>query len=99
MKKRIYGFALLAFGLLPFTSNAQQWMQGKVANLRAYDKSGINVFEDPKDSITSFNGLTVRWGAGFTQQFQNLELNKEAKANESINFLHHDKFASTEDVK
>jgi hypothetical protein len=46
-----------------------------------------------------------------TQQFQNLEVNKEAKANESINqriksiqsiqnenFLHHDKFASTEDV-
>jgi hypothetical protein len=46
-----------------------------------------------------------------TQQFQNLEVNKEAKTNESINqriksiqsiqnenFLHHDKFASTEDV-
>ncbi len=47
-----------------------------------------------------------------TQQFQNLERNKEAKAYESINqriksiqsiqnenFLHHDKFASTENVK
>ena len=84
MKKRIYGFALLAFGLLPFTSNAQQWMQGKVANLRAYDKSGINVFEDPKDSITSFNGLTVRWGAGFTQQFQNLKHENPDALNNTI---------------
>lgn len=47
--------------------------QPRINNLRAYDKSGINVFEDPKDSTSSFDGLKVRFGAGFTQQFQNLK--------------------------
>ncbi len=41
---------------------------------RPYDKNGINVFETTKqpDSI-SFEGLRIRFGAGFTQQFQNLK--------------------------
>lgn len=64
---------LMLIGVLPIASNAQQWLQAKVANLRAYDKTGINVFEDPKDTSAVFNGLAVRWGAGFTQQFQNLK--------------------------
>lgn len=64
---------LMLIGVLPLASNAQQWLQAKVANLRAYDKTGINVFEDPKDTSAVFNGLAVRWGAGFTQQFQNLK--------------------------
>ncbi len=64
---------LMLIGILPLASNAQQWLQAKVANLRAYDKTGINVFEDPKDTSAVFNGLAVRWGAGFTQQFQNLK--------------------------
>ena len=45
----------------------------KIDNLRAYDKTGINVFEDPKDTITTFDGLKIKFGAGFTQQFQNLK--------------------------
>ena len=72
MKSKIHGLAILILATFPFSLNAQ-WLQGKVANLRAYDKTGINVFEEPKDTTTPFNGLTVRWGAGFTQQFQNLK--------------------------
>ena len=47
--------------------------QPTIANLRPYDKSGINVFEDHKDSASVFNGIKVKFGAGFTQQFQNLK--------------------------
>jgi hypothetical protein len=56
--------------LIPGALLAQQ---PKIANLRAYDQSGVNVFEDPKDTATKFDGLKVRFGAGFTQQFQNLK--------------------------
>lgn len=74
MKTKMYGLVLSTLGVLPLSLNAQQqWLQGKVANLRAYDKTGINVFEDAKDTTTKYNGLTVKWGAGFTQQFQNLK--------------------------
>lgn len=40
---------------------------------RPYDQRGINVFESSKqaDSL-QFDGLRLRFGAGFTQQFQNL---------------------------
>jgi hypothetical protein len=41
-------------------------------NFRYYDQRGVNVFETPKDNVT-FNGLRVRFGAGFTQQFQGLK--------------------------
>ena len=47
--------------------------QAQVSNLRAYDKSGINVFEAPKDSNTVFDKIKVQFGAGFTQSFQGLK--------------------------
>jgi hypothetical protein len=43
-----------------------------IQNFRYYDLRGVNVFETPKNNV-SFNGLRVRFGAGFTQQFQNLK--------------------------
>ncbi len=43
-----------------------------IQNWRAYDQSGLGVFEAPKDENTRFDGLKVRFGAGFTQQYQNL---------------------------
>ncbi|HSF45465.1 MAG TPA: hypothetical protein VLA58_05620, partial [Chitinophagaceae bacterium] len=43
-----------------------------IQNFRYYDQRGINVFETPKDNVT-FQGLRVRFGAGFTQQFQGLK--------------------------
>lgn len=56
----------------------------KVDNLRAYDKTGINVFEDPKDSVTVFEGLKLKLGAGFTQQFQNLKHKNPDAINNNI---------------
>jgi len=56
-------------GQAPATEQAEN----KVTNLRPYDKSGINVFEDVKDNTTKFDKLKVQIGAGFSQQFQNLK--------------------------
>lgn len=47
-----------------FMSPIQYW--------RAYDKTGINVFETSKDSNAAFNGLGVRLGGGFAQGYQAL---------------------------
>jgi hypothetical protein len=67
----IYALSISLPGLLPFGSHAQL-LQGKVPNMRPYDQTGINYFETKKDTQT-FNGPTLRIGAGFTQEFQNLK--------------------------
>lgn len=61
--------SLTSLLVLPLAGLAQQ---AQIDNLRAYDKSGINVFETPKVADTKFDGLKVRFGAGFTQPFQAL---------------------------
>jgi hypothetical protein len=41
---------------------------------RPYDQTGVNVFETSKKEYpVKFDGLRIRFGAGFTQQFQNLK--------------------------
>jgi hypothetical protein len=47
--------------------------QTRVANLRPYDQSGINMFEGSKDTAAVFDKLKVQFGAGFTQGFQGLQ--------------------------
>jgi hypothetical protein len=54
---------------IPVLTFAQQ---PKIYNLRPYDKKGINVFETKKEEST-FDGVKVKLGAGFTQQFQSLD--------------------------
>lgn len=44
--------------------------QPTINNFRPYDKTGVGIFEAPKDAQTRFDGLKVRFGAGFTQQYQ-----------------------------
>ncbi len=56
------------FALLITTSMFAQEIQ----NWRPWDQTGINVFEPAKDMDTPFNGLKVRVGGAFTQQFQSL---------------------------
>lgn len=71
MKNIISRFTLImAFGALPVALLAQQ---PTISNWRAYDQNGINVFETPKDNDAKFDGLKVRFGAGFTQQWQSLK--------------------------
>lgn len=54
--------------------------QAKIANMRPYDKSGINVFETPKTDTVPFDDVKVRIGAGFTQQFQALKHSNNSTA-------------------
>ncbi|RMG70983.1 MAG: hypothetical protein D6722_07695 [Bacteroidetes bacterium] len=44
----------------------------KINFFRPYDQSGIHVFETTKDDVTPFDGMKVRVGGNFTQQFQAL---------------------------
>nr|WP_294896301.1 hypothetical protein [uncultured Pedobacter sp.] len=64
---------LTASALVMLCGTQMASAQTDVANLRPYDKSGINVFESPKDSTAKFDNLKVKFGAGFTQSFQNLK--------------------------
>jgi hypothetical protein len=65
--------------LLLFTLPTTIWAQddkfsyGRPGYWRPYDQTGINVFETPKANTTSYEGMRIRLGAGFTQQFQNLK--------------------------
>lgn len=70
--KQIAKWALFALFLMPAAAFAQL-LQGQIPNMRSYDKTGINVFEPRKDTSAVFNGPTLRIGAGFTQEFQNLK--------------------------
>lgn len=75
MKRLFQNIAYLSF-LLAAVAPAglkAQTLQGQIPYLRAYDKSGINVFESQKKDSLPFDGVKVRIGAGFTQEFQNLK--------------------------
>jgi hypothetical protein len=80
MKKLFTFYTVLIITLLPVVAPLFSSAQGvrevylRPAYWRPYDKTGINVFETTKqpDSIL-FDGLRVRLGAGFTQQFQSLK--------------------------
>lgn len=65
--------AVLFIAGTPALVKAQQVTVGeRMENMRAYDKSGINVFEAPKEE-TTFNGMKFNIGAGFTQGYQGLK--------------------------
>ncbi|MDB5203303.1 MAG: hypothetical protein JWQ27_2712 [Ferruginibacter sp.] len=64
--------------LAAITTGGAVTAQTTVANLRPYDKGGINVFESPKDTSAVFDKLKVAFGAGFTQGFQNLRHSNNA---------------------
>jgi hypothetical protein len=48
---------------------------------RPYDKRGLNVFETSKADTTAYEGIKVRLGGGFAQQFQGLQHRNTATAN------------------
>ncbi len=96
MKKFISYAALLliiAGSIMPFVSSAQNGAKeyyGRPSYWTPYDQRGINVFETSKiaDSLP-FEGPRVRFGAGFTQQFQNLKHeNITTPANQAANKLY-----------
>lgn len=65
---------LLLFAL-PMISHAQdeKFSYGRPNYWRPYDKRGINQFETSKDTGFAYDGMRIRLGAGFTQQFQGLK--------------------------
>ncbi len=89
--QRAFGIVLTAILVLPLVSLAQEKVQYmRPSYWTPYDKTGINVFETSKtpDPI-AFDGLRVRFGAGFTQQFQGLKhSNSTALNNQGSNKLY-----------
>lgn len=69
MKK--YILSLIAIAGLSAATMAQG-LQRDMQFWRSYDQRGINVFETGKADTVEFDGLKVRVGGHFTQQFQNL---------------------------
>jgi len=59
---------LVVFGLQTQAQNNRD-----LDNYRQPDKRGINVFESPKDSVSTFDGLHVRIGGQSTLQFQGID--------------------------
>jgi hypothetical protein len=82
---------LLLASFQPLLSTAQvvdKEFYGRPSNFRAYDQRGINVFETGKADSILFEGLRVRFGAGFTQQYQSLKHENTASNNQAANKLY-----------
>ncbi len=63
-----------ALPLVSLAQNTDKEFYGKPGYWRPKDQKGINVFETTKASDTiPYEGARVRFGVGFTQQFQNLK--------------------------
>jgi hypothetical protein len=77
---------------LPMTILAQheKVSYGNATYWRPYDQTGINIFETTKkDDSVPFKNLKVSFGAGFTQQYQNLkQSNNGSTGFESVNKLY-----------
>jgi hypothetical protein len=84
--------ALVAACVLPTVTMAQSSDKEfylRPSHWRPYDQRGINVFETSKapDSIP-FEGPRIRFGAGFTMQFQDLKHSNTANFNTTSNRLY-----------
>ena len=71
MKTITQYFALALMVLLAMPAMSQS--KRDLDNYRNPDQRGINQFEAPKDSISTFDGLQVRIGGASTIQFQDLD--------------------------
>lgn len=83
--KTLRFFAAWILGLIVLLSaDTLLAQQAKIDYYRPYDQNGINLFEAPNESTVPFNGLAVKIGANFTQQYQMLrhENNSALEANE-----------------
>ena len=95
MKKNILKYikiALVAASVLPLATMAQtsdKEFYLRPSYWRPYDQRGINVFETSKAADTiAFEGPRIRFGAGFTQQFQNLKHENTGLNNQTTNKLY-----------
>ena len=74
MKTRIFSLKslVMTLGLLFAGVFAFAQKQPAMQYFRYYDQRGINVFETSKEDTVGYDGLKVRFGAGFTQGYQSL---------------------------
>src|SRR5690554_1560593 len=80
MKKLILLLAICSF---TFTAMAQVILED-AQYWRPYDHRGINIFETGKTDTVNFDGIKVRLGGGFAQQFQALKHSNSSVANPLI---------------
>ncbi len=93
--KKISFYSIIVTVLLacfqPLATTAQtvdKEFYGRPSNWRPYDQRGINVFETGKADTITFEGLRLRLGAGFTQQFQSLKHSNTATDKQGANKLY-----------
>lgn len=65
-------FLALGIALICATSMVSAQFMAPIQYWRAYDKTGLNVFETSKTAGAEYKGLAVRIGGGFTQGYQYL---------------------------
>lgn len=88
ISKYIIKIALVVACVLPLATMAQKEFYGKPSNWRPYDQTGINVFETSKLDTLPFEGPRIRFGTGFTMQFQDLKHQNTAINNTAGNRLY-----------
>lgn len=74
-KSLVITLGLLFAGVLAFAQR-----QPAIQYFRPYDQRGVSMFETSKVDTVVFDGLKVRFGAGFTQGYQNMKHENNAKA-------------------
>lgn len=82
---------IVLVGVLPQTTMAQDEKISflRPSYFRPYDQKGVNVFETTKAADTiAYEGLRVKLGAGFTQQFQSLKHSNGSTATDGTNKLY-----------
>lgn len=75
MKKIISLLLTVSFLLMGLAVRAQQ---PPLQYFRPNDKGGLNMFETPKDSMVTFEGVKVRIGGAFSLQFQGVHHENDA---------------------
>ncbi|HPM32816.1 MAG TPA: hypothetical protein PLJ60_20960, partial [Chryseolinea sp.] len=68
MTNRLSSLLLLSFLFMANITFAQFFPH--IQYWRQHDQRGINVFETSKKDTVAYDGLKLRFGAGFTQGFQ-----------------------------
>ena len=66
LKTLVMTLGLLFAGMLAFAQ------QPAIQYFRPYDRRGVNVFETSKEDTVVYDGFKLRFGAGFTQGYQNI---------------------------
>lgn len=71
--------SIMMMGLL-FLAGTAFAQQSAIQYWRPYDQRGVNMFETSKNDTVVFEGLKVRFGAGFTQGYQSMKHSNSARA-------------------